>query len=130
MQRGAALIDVLIAITIVAMGVLSLSQASVHINAVRKSCEERELAEFAIDREVEVLRQVQFDTLLARDGSGFDIPVDVDGDGRNDPSLLAVASLDPDLVQVRLTVSWAGADGTRAARRMVWITNRRGMGGA
>lgn len=130
MERGAVLIDVLVAITVVSMGVLSLSQASVHINSVRKECEEKEMAEFAIDREVEVLRQASFATLPSKDGRSFDQSVDVDGDGRADVSQLAVSTIDADLVQVQLSVTWTSEERKHLARRSVWFTNRRGLGGS
>ena len=128
MERGSVLIDVLFAISVFAMGVIGFSSASVHVNALRRSSDEREVADAAVHREVGLLRAAEYAQVVARDGTPFVTATDVDGDGRADVSRVTVVEEQPGLLSVQLTLTWGPGPVFRRASQRVLITNRRSLG--
>ncbi|MFO0985158.1 MAG: hypothetical protein U1E76_26095 [Planctomycetota bacterium] len=129
MVRGFALHEALIAVAIIALALLGVSQVSLEVKALRRARDQRQVAEAAIDRELDVLRAMSFAQLPDRDGTPFDFAVDVNGDHQDDPTLVRVSQQEPNLLGVEVTVSWGSDRTTRHAREFVWVTDRRGVGG-
>ena len=128
MQRGSILIDVLFAISVFALGVIGFSSASVHVNALRHSCDEREIADAAIHREIGILRNLDYAAVVARDGKPFSTPIDVDSDSHADTSLIRVVEEEPGLLSVNLSLTWGPGPVFRRVAQKVLITNRRSLG--
>jgi hypothetical protein len=128
MERGSVLIDVLFAISVFAMGVIGFSSASVHVNALRRSCDEREIADAAVHREIGLLRAMDYSQVMGRNNMPFSNPVDVDCDSRVDPSMISVVEEEPGILSVQLTLTWGPGPVFRRVSQRVLITNRRNLG--
>jgi Tfp pilus assembly protein PilV len=127
MERGAVLLEAILAVALVAISLLAVSQVGVQINTLRQVSAHQSIAESAIYRQLELLRASDFSTLPARDGNPFDDNVDVDGDSRADETAIRVTEDVPNLLRVELGIQWGEG---RRARRTVWLTDRRSLGGA
>ncbi|MFO0985623.1 MAG: hypothetical protein U1E76_28460 [Planctomycetota bacterium] len=127
MQRGSALIDTLMAVAVMAMGVLGFSSASLHMNALGKAGLAREAASGALQREAQVLRAADFDSLPGRDGEPFREQLDIDHDGQADDSLIRVTEEQPGLLVIDLSLQWGARASSRAHQRLL-VTNRRSLG--
>jgi hypothetical protein len=80
-------------------------------------------------RQIELLRGLDFAALPARNNTAFDWNVDVDGNGKNDKTLINVALEKPNLARVSLSVTWGNGKVPRHLTRTVRMTDRHAVKG-
>jgi Tfp pilus assembly protein PilV len=129
MTRGFILYEALIAMTLLALSFLAVCQVGAQVGSLERVQVAQGRAESAVIRQIELLRGLDFAALPARNNTAFDWNVDVDGNGKNDKTLINVALEKPNLARVSLSVTWGNGKVPRHLTRTVRMTDRHAVKG-
>ena len=129
MTRGMILYEALLAMTLLAVSFLAVCQVGAQVGGLERVQSQNGRAEAAVLRQIELLRNLDFATLPARNKTAFDWNMDLDGDGRPDQTQIQVTLEKANLARVSLDVTWGSGKAVRRLTRSVRMTDRHAVGG-
>ena len=122
-EAGFSLLEVVIALAIIAIALLGIVSTFVHSINMGESEREQQIAKQAASKKIEEIRTATFDTLYATyngDTFAVDKLVHAGGPGGKGLGTVAVDNTNADLLEIQVTVQWKGilGDGTYSLRSM------------